>query len=76
MKTWCKHPGDQPDVVLPILHGPPGEDGTLQGLLERAAAVRGVRRRCGAVAMDKLASKGVFNAVDLPTANFSSIHRR
>ena len=23
-----------PDVVLPILHGPPGEDGTLQGMLE------------------------------------------
>ena len=23
-----------PDVVFPILHGPPGEDGTLQGFLE------------------------------------------
>ena len=34
MKTWCKHSAINPDVVLPILHGPPGEDGTLQGMLE------------------------------------------
>ena len=24
----------QPDVVFPALHGPPGEDGTVQGMLE------------------------------------------
>jgi len=66
-----------PDVVLPILHGPPGEDGTLQGLLElMQLPYVGSGVGASALAMDKLASKGVFNAVDLPTADFSSIHRR
>ena len=66
-----------PDVVLPILHGPPGEDGTLQGLLElMQLPYVGSGVGASALAMDKLASKGVFNAVGLPTADFSSIHRR
>ena len=66
-----------PDVVLPILHGPPGEDGTLQGLLElMQLPYVGSGVGASALAMDKLASKGVFNAVGLPTAAFSSIHRR
>ncbi len=66
-----------PDVVLPILHGPPGEDGTLQGMLElmRLPYV-GSGVGASALAMDKLASKGAFDAVGLPTAAFCSIHRR
>ena len=66
-----------PDVVLPILHGPPGEDGTLQGMLElmRLPYV-GSGVGASALAMDKLASKGVFEAVGLPIAAFYSIHRR
>lgn len=50
--------GDAPLVVLPLLHGPLGEDGTVQGLLELldvpyvGSGVLG-----SALAMDKLASK-------------------
>jgi len=48
----------RPDVVFPILHGPAGEDGTMQGLLE-VAGVPFVGAGCtaSALAMDKLAMK-------------------
>jgi D-alanine-D-alanine ligase len=55
------------DVVFPVLHGPYGEDGTVQGLLELAnvpyvgAGVLG-----SALGMDKAVSKTVFAAHGLP----------
>ncbi|MCY4121655.1 MAG: D-alanine--D-alanine ligase, partial [Acidobacteria bacterium] len=55
------------DVVFPIVHGPFGEDGTLQGLLELAnvpyvgAGVLG-----SAVAMDKAVAKVLLRAHGLP----------
>jgi D-alanine-D-alanine ligase len=57
------------DVVLPLLHGPYGEDGTVQGLLELAdlpyvgSGVVG-----SAVAMDKIMMKRAFAAEGLPYA--------
>jgi D-alanine-D-alanine ligase len=57
------------DVVLPLLHGPYGEDGTVQGLLELAdlpyvgSGVVG-----SAIAMDKVAMKHAFKAAGLPYA--------
>ncbi len=57
------------DVVIPLLHGPYGEDGTVQGLLELAglpyvgAGVLG-----SAVAMDKIAMKQMFAAAGLEVA--------
>lgn len=59
------------DVVFPILHGPFGEDGTIQGLLKLAgipfvgAGVLG-----SAVGMDKDVMKRLFKQAGLPTANF------
>lgn len=55
------------DVVFPLLHGPWGEDGTLQGLLE-LAAVRfvGAGVLASALSMDKQYSKVVFSAGGLP----------
>ena len=56
-----------PDVVFPMLHGPPGEDGTVQGLLTMldlpfvGSDVHGC-----AVAMDKHVSKALFRAAGLP----------
>jgi D-alanine-D-alanine ligase len=56
------------DVVLPLLHGPYGEDGTVQGLLELAdlpyvgSGVLG-----SAVAMDKVMMKRAFVAAGLST---------
>jgi len=55
------------DVIFPVLHGPFGEDGTVQGLLELAglpyvgAGVTG-----SAVAMDKIIFKDVMQAHGLP----------
>jgi D-alanine-D-alanine ligase len=57
------------DVVIPLLHGPYGEDGTVQGVLELAglpyvgAGVLG-----SALAMDKIAMKRMFEAAGLETA--------
>ena len=57
------------EVVFPILHGPPGEDGTLQGFLEvlRLPYV-GSGVRASALAIDKVVSKQVFRAHGLPVA--------
>ncbi len=47
-----------PDVVFPVLHGPHGEDGTMQGLLELAGvAYVGSGVLASALCMDKLAQK-------------------
>lgn len=55
------------DVVLPLLHGPWGEDGTIQGLLE-LAGVRyvGAGVLASAVGMDKHYMKVVFAGSGLP----------
>lgn len=57
----------KPDVVFPALHGPPGEDGTVQGFLEIlqypyvGSGVRG-----SALAMDKGIAKRIFRQNGLP----------
>ena len=55
------------DVVFPLLHGPWGEDGTLQGLLEMAG-VRyvGSGVLASAIGMDKAYMKVVLQAAGLP----------
>jgi D-alanine--D-alanine ligase len=63
--------GLAPDVVLPLLHGPYGEDGTVQGLLELAGlAYVGSGVLGSAVAMDKVMMKRAFAAAGLPQARF------
>ena len=55
------------DVIFPVLHGPFGEDGTLQGLLELAdLAYVGPGVAASAVGMDKVLMKQVFEAHGLP----------
>jgi D-alanine-D-alanine ligase len=64
------------DVVFPVLHGPYGEDGTVQGLLELAgipyvgAGVVG-----SAVGMDKAIFKSVMVAHDLPVLPYQLVLR-
>jgi D-alanine-D-alanine ligase len=60
------------DVVFPVLHGPFGEDGTIQGLLEMAG-VRyvGAGVLASAVGMDKHYMKVVFQAVGLPVTPYA-----
>ncbi|NPV57206.1 MAG: D-alanine--D-alanine ligase [Anaerolineae bacterium] len=59
------------DVVLPILHGTYGEDGTLQGLLEMAdLAYVGAGVLGSSVGMDKGIFKDVMRAHDIPVPNW------
>ncbi len=56
------------DVVFPVLHGPLGEDGTVQGLLELAGiAYVGSGVLASAMSMDKAAMKAIFRDAGLPT---------
>jgi D-alanine-D-alanine ligase len=62
---------EQPErtVVLPLLHGPMGEDGTVQGLLELAnVAYVGSGVLGSAVAMDKAMAKQILAAAGIPQA--------
>jgi D-alanine-D-alanine ligase len=55
------------DIVFPVLHGPYGEDGTVQGLLELAnIPYVGAGVLASAVGMDKAVAKAVFAARGLP----------
>ena len=67
----------QVDVVFPLLHGPFGEDGTVQGLLE-LADVRyvGSGVLSSAVGMDKHYMKIVFQAQGLPVLPYTVITPR
>ena len=65
------------DVVFPVLHGPYGEDGTVQGLLELAnVPYVGAGVLASAVGMDKAAMKLVFAAKGLPICDYEVILKR
>jgi D-alanine-D-alanine ligase len=65
------------DVVFPVLHGPYGEDGTVQGLLELAAVPYvGCGVLASAVGMDKAAMKAQFAAHGLPQPDYRAITHR
>lgn len=56
-------------AVLPLLHGPMGEDGTLQGLCEMAnVPYAGSGVLGSALAMDKIAAKNALLAAGVPQA--------
>lgn len=64
------------DVVFPVLHGPLGEDGTVQGLLELAnVAYVGPGVMASAVGMDKVTMKVLFEAAGLPVAPWCGLVR-
>jgi D-alanine-D-alanine ligase len=65
------------DVVFPVLHGPYGEDGTIQGLLELAnVPYVGPGVLASAVGMDKAAMRLMFAAHGLPLAPWKAYLRR
>ncbi len=68
--------GANPDrrvVVLPLLHGPLGEDGTIQGMCELAnVPYAGAGVLGSAVTMDKVMAKTVLDAHDIPQAKWLS----
>ncbi|KAK1182422.1 D-alanine--D-alanine ligase family protein [Streptomyces sp. NPDC059679] len=65
------------DVVFPMLHGPYGEDGTLQGLLELSGVPYvGAGVLASAVGMDKEYMKRVFVSFGLPVGPYEVIRPR
>jgi D-alanine-D-alanine ligase len=59
------------DVIFPVLHGPYGEDGTMQGLLELAnVPYVGAGVLASAVGMDKAVMKVLFAAHGLPVVEY------
>jgi D-alanine-D-alanine ligase len=65
------------DVVLPVLHGPYGEDGTIQGLLEMAGVPYvGAGVLASAVSMDKEYMNLIFTARGLPVGPYVVVRNR
>lgn len=59
------------DVFFPVVHGPFGEDGTLQGMLEMIdVPYVGSDVLASAVGMDKVMMKNLFEIVSLPQCKF------
>lgn len=64
------------DVIFPVLHGPMGEDGTVQGLLELIGLPYvGCGVLASAVGMDKAMSKVAFSGAGLPVLPWVLIRR-
>lgn len=62
-------------VVFPALHGPNGEDGTIQGLFETLnVAYVGAGVLASAAGMDKIVSKHLFNQAGLPQVPFVTLN--
>jgi D-alanine-D-alanine ligase len=69
-------PVEQLDVIIPVLHGLHGEDGTLQGVLELAeVAYVGCGVLAAAVGMDKGIMKAAFAAAGLPQLPYLIVRR-
>ncbi|MFE3460402.1 D-alanine--D-alanine ligase family protein [Nocardiopsis aegyptia] len=65
------------DVVLPLLHGPFGEDGTIQGLFEMMGVrYAGAGVFSSAAAMDKVFMKAMLVGNGIPTSAFVAISDR
>ena len=64
------------DVLFPVLHGPYGEDGTIQGLFEISQIPYvGCGVLASSVGMDKLICKKVFSEIGLPQVNYTDTSR-
>jgi D-alanine-D-alanine ligase len=79
--SLAAHPTDASardlDVIFPVLHGPWGEDGTIQGLIEMAGIPYvGSGVMASAVAMDKGAMKALFRAAGLEVGPYEVVTDR
>jgi D-alanine-D-alanine ligase len=65
----------QADIYFPALHGPYGEDGTIQGLLEMAdVPYVGAAVLASAAGMDKAIMKTLFQAESLPVVKYRVLY--
>lgn len=77
LNTGGKSPDGSIDVVFPVLHGPMGEDGTIQGLFELAnLAYVGCDVLASALGMDKAFCKLIFNRLGLNQADYITFTRQ
>lgn len=68
---------DGESVAFPVLHGPNGEDGTIQGLFETLnIPYAGAGVLASAVGMDKLLSKVIFKEAGLPVLPYKEVKLR
>jgi len=66
----------KPDLVFPVLHGKPGEDGSFQGLLEiLGIPFVGEGQKVCALCIDKDLTKKVLLASGVPTARWTAVRR-
>jgi D-alanine-D-alanine ligase len=76
-RSVCLHPGEgllDSDVVFPALHGPFGEDGTVQGLLEVLdVPYVGAGVFASSLCMDKAAFRDVLTANGLPQVRYEVV---
>jgi D-alanine-D-alanine ligase len=64
------------DVAFPLLHGPWGEDGTVQGLLTTVGVpFVGAGVTASSIGVDKAAMKASFAALGLPQGGYLAVHR-
>lgn len=64
-------------IVFPVLHGPNGEDGTIQGFLEvLGMPYVGAGIVASAAGMDKIVSKYIFSQVGIPQVPFEAFDRQ
>jgi len=64
------------DVAIPVFHGLYGEDGNIQGLFELAnVPYAGMRTKASAILMDKVTTKYLLNAIDVPALPYAMIKR-
>jgi D-alanine-D-alanine ligase len=67
--------GDLPVIVLPLLHGPMGEDGTVQGMLDLAGVPYvGSGVLGSALCMDKAMAKQTAASYGIPQARWQTVH--
>jgi D-alanine-D-alanine ligase len=65
------------DVIFPVLHGPCGEDGTVQGLLELTGLPYvGAGVMASSVGMDKAVAKDIFRSHGLPVLPYRVVLRK
>jgi D-alanine-D-alanine ligase len=77
MRAVATSRDDLPVVVLPLLHGPHGEDGTVQGLLELAGVPYvGSGVLASALAMDKAKAKEILSVHGLPQVSWVTVRDR
>jgi D-alanine-D-alanine ligase len=76
MVLKAAHVGEAFDVVFPILHGPNGEDGTVQGMLKLAGIpCVGSSVLGSAVCMDKVMAKAVLATLGIPQVPYELVTR-